>query len=84
MSKVNRSIYQKVVEENKALIADIKLMVSDLSVEQLLCKAKWLVKFKEEAEFNSMLKQAAKRYISEHASELPDFITKPQEEKNDN
>ena len=78
MSKVNRSTYQKVAEENKRLLADIKLLVEDgmPSAEKILCIGKWRDKFKKEKEFNALMKQAAKRYIKDHADELPDFLTK--------
>lgn len=78
MSKVNRSTYQKVVEENKILIADIKLLVEDgmSSAEKILCIGKWKDKFKKKKEFNAMMKQAAKQYIKDHTDELPDFLTK--------
>jgi len=78
MSKVNRSTYQKAVEENKKLIADIKILVEDglPSAEKILCIAKWREKFKKEKEFNSLMKQAARQYIKDHADELPDFLTK--------
>ena len=78
MSKVNRSTYQKAVEENKKLIANIKLLVEDglPSAEKILCIAKWRKKFNKEKEFNSMMKQAARQYIKDHADELPDFLTK--------
>jgi hypothetical protein len=77
MSKVNRSTYQKAVEENKRLIADIQLLVQDgiPSVKKILCIKKWREKFNEEKEFNLMLKMAARRYIKDHADELPEFLT---------
>jgi len=46
------------------------------SAEKILCIAKWREKFKKEKEFNSMMKQAARQYIKDHADELPDFLTK--------
>ena len=54
MSKVNRSTYQKSIEDNKQLIADIKLLVEGgmPSPKKLLC----IIKFKKEKEFNSLLK----------------------------
>lgn len=78
MSKVNRSTYQKVVEENKRLLADIKLLVEDglPSSEKILCIGKWRDKFKKEKEFNDLMRQAAKQYVKDHADELPDFLTK--------
>lgn len=78
MSKVKRSVYQKVCEENKRLIKDIRLLVKDGYLpdpEKILCTAKWRTKFQKEKELHDMLRIAAKRYIKEHADELPDFLT---------
>ena len=77
MSKVNRSTYQKVVEENKRLLNDIKLLVEDglPSAEKILCIGKWRDKFKKEKDFNDLMRQAVKQYIKDHADELPDFLT---------
>lgn len=76
MSKVNRSTYQKAIEENKKLLADIKLLTEKhISAEQILCIGKWRKKFREEKEFNVLIKNAAKQYIKDHANELPDFLT---------
>lgn len=79
MSKVSRSTYQKVVEENKRLISDIKLLVEDglPSAEKIICIIKWREKFREEKHFNDMMKRVAKGYIREHKDELPDFLTNP-------
>lgn len=77
MSKVNRSTYQKVVEENKRLLADIKLLTEKhTSAEQILCIVKWRKKFREEKELNSLMKKTVKQYVKDHADELPDFLTK--------
>lgn len=77
MSNVNRSVYQKVVEENKRLIADIKLLVDPdaPSGEKINCLQKWSDRIREQKEFNRMLQEAARKYIKEHADELPDFLT---------
>lgn len=76
MSKVSRSTYQKVVEENKRLLSDIKLLVKDgiPSYDQIRCMKKWREKFSKEKEFHDMLRKAAKQYIKDHADELPDFF----------
>lgn len=77
MSKVNRSTYQKVVEENKKLIEDIKLLVEGgiSSPEKIICICEWRDKFKQDKELNIMMKRAATEYIKDHADELPDFLT---------
>lgn len=57
MSKVSRSEYQKVVEENKRLIADIKLLVEDgvPSAASMLCKGKYRDRFQKEKEYENVL-----------------------------
>lgn len=58
MTKVARSIYQKAIEENKRLLSDIKLLVSEeCPPEKILCIKKWQDKFRDEREFDDMLRQ---------------------------
>ncbi len=58
MSKVSRSVYQKVCEENKRLKKDIKLLVSEgVTFDKLDCIQKWREKIKEERDFLDMLKE---------------------------
>lgn len=79
MSKVSRSVYQKLAEENKRLLADIRLLTEDRrvpSAEKILCVIKWQNKFREEKEFNEAMIKACRQYIKDHADELPEFITK--------
>lgn len=78
MSKVKRSVYQKVCEENKKLIKEIRILVEDgiAPVDQLICSMKWRKQFREERKLHEMLRIAGKKYIKEHAAELPDFLTK--------
>lgn len=37
---------------------------------------KWNNKFKKDNEFNLIMKEVAGIYIKEHATELPDYLTK--------
>lgn len=84
MSKVSRSIYQKVVEENKRLMSDIRLLTENsFNPLKLLCIQKWREKFRKEKEFNERMKEFAKEYIKEHADELPEFLTKSINENTD-
>ena len=78
MSSVSRSVYQKLKEENKRLLNDIKILTypEKDSVERILLKGKWYLKFSEDAVFHITMKIVAKEYIKEHADELPDFLTK--------
>ena len=65
MSKVNRSTYQSLAEEYKRLLADIKLLVEDRpSAKKILCIGKWRARFKQEEEFNSLMKKVAIKYIT--------------------
>ena len=68
MTKVSRSAYQKLKEENKRLMADLKLIchtdVRDNSDWE--CQGKWFEYFKKEAEFNAMTKEVAVAYLKEH------------------
>jgi hypothetical protein len=77
MSKINRSTYQKVVEENKRLKNDIKILVNYegdvMQWNEVMLK--WYSFFTEEARRNNLIKEACKEYIKNHKDELPDFIT---------
>lgn len=75
MSKVKRSTYQKVVEENKRLINDIRTLVDGVPPAKILCSIKWKEKFKEEREFQEAMKEAARLYVKKHTDKLPDFLT---------
>lgn len=74
---VKRSTYQKVVEENKRLLIDIKILTEeqyDLTGERILLKMKWQKKFKEERELNALIKDACVQYLKDH----PEYdISKP-------
>lgn len=64
---VLRSTYQKKCEENKRLLADIKLLTSDgFSADRILLREKWNKKFKQDAAFNQMLQAACLEYIEEN------------------
>lgn len=68
MSSVSRSIYQKVVEENKRLKADIKALVNydqdpDKYIETFL---KWKKHFKKQHQFNCFMREAAIQYLEQH------------------
>ena len=77
MSKVNRSIYQKCVEENKRLKKDIEALVMiDDKEETRKVFVRWREHFKSQREFNELMKSVAKEYIKEHKDELPDFLTR--------
>ncbi len=71
MSKISRSEYQRVVEENKRLLADIEVLVSG-GPESILLAVKWANKFKEDKEFSDRMKAYVRGYLSN-----PDKKEKP-------
>ena len=78
MSTVSRSVYQKVCEENKRLKADIKKLVMNYesAPEYFETLLKYRKLFREEASFNTMMKEAAIRYINDHPEikmQMPNF-----------
>ena len=76
MSNIKRSTYQKVVEENKRLLADIELLVStepNKAAALLFCFAKWTTKFEEAKQMDNLIHSAVKQYIKDHPEEVPEF-----------
>ena len=66
MSKVSRSVYQKLKEENKRLKADIKVLVEGNVFDFIEVKRKWKEIFKKETDFNNMMKEYAEDYFRKH------------------
>jgi len=69
MSNVSRSVYQKVCEENKRLLGDIKILVgptNSLTPQKIELLEKYRAKFKNEADWNYVLKLAAGEYLRAH------------------
>lgn len=67
MSKVSRSVYQKLAEENKRLLRDIEIMCSgSVSLEKIRMIKKWRNKFKKDQEFRNLLKEYAVKYFKDH------------------
>ena len=54
---VSRSIYQKVVEENKRLKKDIKVMACGHMVDAIQMRIKWRKHFEDENRFNNIIKK---------------------------
>jgi hypothetical protein len=67
MSSVSRSTYQKVCEENKRLKADIKKLVMsyESAPEYLETLLKYRNIFREEKQFNAMMKDFGIKYLKE-------------------
>ena len=67
MTTVSRSTYQKVVEENKRLKEDIKVLANRKDFfEFLSVTRKWREIFRKEDELSYALKQAAEQYFKDH------------------
>ena len=72
MSDVKRSTYQKVVEDNKKLLVDIKVLVSEKTpvIKKIRLTKEWREKFNKEDEFNKMMKEIAVEYIKNNPEEF--------------
>lgn len=67
MTAVSRSTYKKVVEENKQLKEDIRILVMREKASEIFdVNRKWLKIFKEELNFKNQLKQAAEQYFKDY------------------
>lgn len=63
MSKIRRSVYQKLAEENKRLQQDIRILIEGKVFDFIKVKKKWKNQFDQERIFNSMMKDIAKEYF---------------------
>lgn len=70
-SKISRSVFQHVVEENKRLLRDIRIMTMELGMKAILLRMKWRDRFRHDDDLNRMLTTCAKRYFKEHPDKLP-------------
>ena len=69
---VSRSVYQKQVEENRRLLADIYTLVMSkgVSPHRIIVKEKWERKFTEEQKLKQLLHDYAVQYVKDN----PDSI----------
>lgn len=81
---VKRSTYQKVVEENKRLLRDIKILSGEPSAEKMLLTQKWRDKFAKDLELNLLLKAAAEQYIKDNPNDPAVQFVKGLDPDNDN
>jgi hypothetical protein len=68
MSSVSRSVYQKLKEENKRLLKDIRILTDQeysLSVQRLLVINKWRETFKKEQDFWNTMRLISRKYLNE-------------------
>lgn len=84
MSNVSRSVYQKVVEENKRMREDLYILTFgalENDDKWWDTHSKWYEIFEKEKKFNKLLRKASIEYIKEHPElgiQLP-----PKEENNE-
>ena len=56
---VSRSVYQKVVEENRKLLKDIRALVDNsLTIESINVRRKWCDKFQKDREFVNLISES--------------------------
>ena len=56
MSKISRSVFQTVMEENKRLKRDLKAIVYDVdTIESQRAFRKWFLYYKDQADFNTAI-----------------------------
>lgn len=65
-SKISRSVFQHQVEENKKLLRDIKILVTQRGFKALKVRMRWWEHFKKEKEIASFIKAGAKEYYRKH------------------
>ena len=81
MSKINRSVYQKVCEENKRLLKDLRILTYAVDDPKLFdVFQKWNKYFEQKESRRQAMVKIVKRYIQDHKDELPDFLTKNTED----
>ena len=72
MSNVSRSVYQKLKEENKRLLHDIKILCGacDDVKERIDKGIEWRQKFKDEGNFHGLLRVVSEQYVKDHPEEF--------------
>jgi hypothetical protein len=67
MSRVSRSVYQKLKEENKRLLHDLFIIsMRPVTPEATEVRMKWKKKFEEEIAFNKLLRDVCLEYLKKH------------------
>ncbi len=84
MSKVSRSVYQKLKEENKKLLRDIKTLVGPVNKNRINTFRRWQNYFRNEKEFNTMMKEVATKIILKNPELYPDFLVNKAKENKAN
>jgi hypothetical protein len=84
MSKVSRSVYQKLKEENKRLLRDIEILVGPVSMERINMYKKWQAHFRDEKEFIEILKSVANDMVLKNPEKYPDYLVDKAKENKTN
>lgn len=80
-SKISRSVFQHVVEQNKKLLRDLKTICMEPGVKAILLRMKYRDKFKKDEAFNTAMRNVALRYFKEHPELQLNFVKKDLENK---
>ena len=81
---VSRSVYQKVVEENRHLKEDIwQMIMRPITAESILVRIKWKDKFQKDKELQQLLHDYAVKYVKDNPDSVVAQIsrTHPPKEK---
>lgn len=69
MAHVSRSTYQKVVEENKRLLNDIKTLIYGDIPQIIFLKDDYRKKFEAERKFNHLMKEVSQLYMDNNPND---------------
>ena len=69
---VSRSVYQKLKEENKKLLSDLRTISMEPGIEAVKIRIKWCKHFKHEDDLNNAIRTVLRQYAKEH----PEMIGK--------
>ena len=69
-SYISRSVYQKLAEENKSLMRDLKIISTGDPVEAFIVRKHWRERFKKEEKFWNDLREILKEEVKEHTSSI--------------
>lgn len=76
-SKVSRSVFQKICEENKRLKSDIyTLVMKPLTGDSILVRNRWKKKFEDDRLLATALHEYAVQYIKDNPDSIPAQIAR--------
>jgi len=65
-SYVSRSVYQKLAEENKRLMKDLKIICTGDPVDAIMLRIHWRNRFRKEEKFKAELKRILRKVLDEN------------------